>query len=95
MIGEHAAEHGGDEHRGLVLPGAEGDQCGPGAEAGEAPADAEHDAAGDEPQVESAITIVLTDKSGNKSGNLSGKSLTFDFLAPSIDKVTVDEVEFE
>ncbi|MBI5527157.1 MAG: hypothetical protein HY897_12550 [Deltaproteobacteria bacterium] len=49
-------------------------------------------AAGDEPQgVESPISIVLTDESGNESGKLSGKSLKFDFLAPSVqaDKVLV------
>ncbi|MBI5527042.1 MAG: hypothetical protein HY897_11965 [Deltaproteobacteria bacterium] len=44
-----------------------------------------YSAAGDEPQgVESPIFIVLTDNSGNESGELSGKSLKFDFIAPSV-----------
>ncbi|MBI5527520.1 MAG: hypothetical protein HY897_14390, partial [Deltaproteobacteria bacterium] len=48
-------------------------------------------AGGDEPQgVDSPITIKLTDKSGNVAGNISGKSLAFDFIAPSIDKVSVE-----
>ena len=54
MVEEHPAEHRGDEHGGLVLAGAERHQRRPGAEAADAPADAEHDAAGDETRIDVA-----------------------------------------
>ncbi|MBI5524761.1 MAG: hypothetical protein HY897_00350, partial [Deltaproteobacteria bacterium] len=47
--------------------------------------------AGDEPPgVESPISIVLADKSGNQSGKLSGRSLRFDFIAPSAQNVSIE-----